>query len=364
MRNQGNHDWESTAKRGSGGGWSRVWRRLVDNPENPLGWSFYMFRAAGIDVRIHLFTVVYLALLLVSTFSPNVGGIHYILPLLVALFVVVLLHEFGHCFACRWVRGEANRIVLLPFGGLALCNPPHAWKPNLITTVGGPAVNVLLFPLTAGLMLAVGMGQYTIFNPLRPYAPFLDGSLSWSGTLGVLAKASVWWLHYTNIVILAFNMLLIMYPFDAGRIVHALMWKRMGYRKASEIAANIGLVGAIVLAALGLVLNKNMFIFIAIFGGVTCWMERKRARGESELAMGSLATGPSEGTYNPFAVDDDELFDAGPSKRELKRMEAQQQQQEEVDRILDKIARQGMASLTAKEKKTLDRASKASRNAD
>lgn len=365
MRKRGQHDWESTAEPDSGGsgrfgGWSRVFRRLVDNPENPLGWSFFMFRVAGIEVRIHLFTAVYLLLLPLSALSPNSGGIQFILSLLIALFVVVLLHEFGHCFACRWVKGEADRIVLLPFGGLALCLPPHNWKANLITTLGGPAVNVLLFPLTAGLMVLAGLGSYIVFNPLHPYGPFTDGTLNFGGPVGVFLRSGVWWLHYTNVLIFALNMLLVMYPFDAGRIVHALMWKRVGYRNASEVAANIGLVGAVLVGALALVFNKIMFICIALFGGATCWMERKRARGESEIAMSSLSSGSMRGSDDPYGIDDDELFDPGPTRREMKRLEAQRQQQEEVDRILDKIAREGMAALTAKEKKTLERATKAS----
>lgn len=38
-----------------------------------------------------------------------------------ALFVIVMLHEFGHVLACRQVGGRANRIVLRPLGGDYLC---------------------------------------------------------------------------------------------------------------------------------------------------------------------------------------------------------------------------------------------------
>jgi stage IV sporulation protein FB len=366
MRSPGRHNWDPSGEPGSGGGrfggWSRVFRRLVDNPENPLGWSFFMFRVAGIDVRIHLFTVVYLLLLPLSALSPNSGGIQFIFSLLIALFVVVLLHEFGHCIACRLVRGEADRIVLLPFGGLALCQPPHTWKANLITTIGGPAVNVLLIPLTAGLMWLAGLGSHIVFNPLHPYAPFTDGSVHFGGVPGVLLRSGAWWLHYTNVVVLGFNLLLAMYPFDAGRIVHALMWKRMGYRNASEVSANIGLVGAVLMGALGLVFNKILFICIALFGGTTCWIERKRARGESDLAMGSLATG--ERRPAGADLDDEELFDPGPTRRAMKRMEAEQREREEVDRILERIAREGMDALSARERKALERATKARQRAN
>ncbi len=34
-----------------------------------------------------------------------------------ALFAIVLMHEFGHCFAARWVGGEAEDILMSPLGG-------------------------------------------------------------------------------------------------------------------------------------------------------------------------------------------------------------------------------------------------------
>jgi Zn-dependent protease len=42
-----------------------------------------------------------------------------------ALFLIVMLHEFGHALACRQVGGTANRIVLWPLGGVAYVNPPQ-----------------------------------------------------------------------------------------------------------------------------------------------------------------------------------------------------------------------------------------------
>ena len=36
-----------------------------------------------------------------------------------ALFAIVMLHEFGHALACRQVGGTANQIVLWPLGGIA-----------------------------------------------------------------------------------------------------------------------------------------------------------------------------------------------------------------------------------------------------
>ncbi|MCH7765652.1 MAG: M50 family metallopeptidase [Acidobacteria bacterium] len=55
------------------------------------------------------------------------------------LFVVVLVHEFGHCFGARYTGGEADEILIWPLGGLAYASPPHNAKAHMITTVAGPA---------------------------------------------------------------------------------------------------------------------------------------------------------------------------------------------------------------------------------
>ena len=52
-------------------------------------------------------------------------------------FVIILLHEFGHCFAGRWVGGEADEILMTPLGGLAFARPPKRPLPTFITVAAG-----------------------------------------------------------------------------------------------------------------------------------------------------------------------------------------------------------------------------------
>ena len=60
------------------------------------------------------------------------------------MFLSVLLHEFGHCFAARRVDGDADEILLWPLGGLARCDVPNTAWANFILAAGGPAVNLVL----------------------------------------------------------------------------------------------------------------------------------------------------------------------------------------------------------------------------
>ena len=63
-----------------------------------------------------------------------------------ALFLIVLMHEFGHQLACRQVGGQTHDIMLWPLGGVAYVSPPQRPGAQLWSIAAGPLVNVALFP--------------------------------------------------------------------------------------------------------------------------------------------------------------------------------------------------------------------------
>lgn len=342
---------------GGGGNAGRIMRRLFENPENPLGWSLKLFTVDGITVRLHLIYIIYAVSLLLWSIPNGNAGVVWTGITMVCLFVIVVLHEFGHCYACRYAGGTAERIVMLPWGGLALCAPPHDWRANFITTAGGPGVNLFLMPVFMGLLAITGLGRHIIFNPFTPFTTFSEPEFSTGNTLTSYALAALWLLHYVNFVIFAFNVLLIMYPFDGGRLMQALIWRRAGYRRATEIAVLLGFGGAIVLGIFGLVADHSMLVMIAVFGALSSWMERRRLYGEFE--MGDPAMSPGSGAYVAVPVEDDKFVRL--AKKQAKAREQAAKEQAEVDRILSKIATEGMASLTRGERKTLESATKKKR---
>ena len=73
--------------------------------------SIHLFRLAGIDVYLHW------SWFLIAVYGISIRAGRYssiVWPALeyVALFLIVLVHEFGHALACRSVGGRAERIVL------------------------------------------------------------------------------------------------------------------------------------------------------------------------------------------------------------------------------------------------------------
>jgi Zn-dependent protease len=332
----------------------RVLRRIFGDGEDFFNWGVPLYRAWGIQVRLHLLFILIVGAELIGAIPQKSVGFSFVLIGMVGLFGLVLLHEYGHCFACRRVGGTADRIVLWPLGGLASCDPPPNWRDNLITTLGGPAVNAALLPVFGAVLLAVGAGwDAVVFNPLR--VDLALGGLALRDGTQPYWLVTLWWLHYTNLILLAFNMLLPMYPMDCGRVVHALLWRRLGYGKATDIVTKMGLGAAVVLLVLSMVVFKETRLMgVAIFCGITCWYERRRmamTAGDPALAGYDFSRG-----YAGLPAGDDEEELPRRNKALERRKRKEEEEQAELDRILAKIAKSGMGSLTKNEKKWLTRA--------
>ena len=104
---------------------------------DPMNWAVRVFTAYGIPVKIHLFFFIFtlgMFLRQVTEKATPIAALDIFLFTIVVLFGIILLHEFGHCFAARFVGGEANEILIWPLGGLAFVEVPHYPKPTFIVT--------------------------------------------------------------------------------------------------------------------------------------------------------------------------------------------------------------------------------------
>jgi len=200
-----------------------------------MGGTIRLFKFSGIQVYLHF------SWFLIAAYefsrragvysSPVWAALEYI-----ALFAIVLLHEFGHALACRQTGGIADRIVLWPLGGIAFVNPPRRPGAMLWSIAAGPLVNVVLLPI---LSIALTLSRLGAGEP---------------GDLGLFLY-HVWWI---NLGLLIFNILPV-YPLDGGQILRSLLWFPLGEIRSLQIASVIGLVGSIGLAGLMLLLGTPIF---------------------------------------------------------------------------------------------------------
>ena len=209
-------------------------------------WSLKIASISGIEVRIHLTFLLFLAWIWLTYYrvggtSGAVQGVLFIL----ALFGCVLLHEFGHAFAARGFGITTPDITLLPIGGVARLSriPDKPWE-ELLVAVAGPLVNVVI-AATLIFVLHTGAALDQIADLENPRVEFLR------------TLASV------NVALVLFN-LIPAFPMDGGRILRALLAMAMPYAKATQIAAWIGQGLAIVFGIVGFFVNP-LLIFIAFF---------------------------------------------------------------------------------------------------
>jgi len=224
--------------------------------------SIRLFRFSGIDVFLHwswFLVAVYEIQSRAGSYSSTLWNVLEYL----ALFVIVMIHEFGHALACRQVGGTANQIVLWPLGGVAYVDPPQRPGATLWSIAAGPLVNVALLPILYAVTVfarAVGWPE----NDPNLYS--LVGSVSWM-----------------NLVLLVFNILPI-YPLDGGQIFRSLLWFVLGRARSLMVATIIGFVG--VAGFIGLALWKESIWYgaLAVFMLMNCWGGLKHAQWLLRLA--------------------------------------------------------------------------------
>lgn len=319
------------------------WQGIRPTFDNPMSWSVPLGRVAGITVRIHaIFLVFVLIEILRSLYAaPEQNRIALgpgpVLILLLCLWWTVLLHEFGHCIACRMTGGHADEILMWPLGGLARCSPPSRWTAHFWTAVGGPLVNVIILAIVVPV-LGVTTGRWlgvALPSPLD-LGGLIHVSHSWWLT-------SLYLLAWVNVLLLLFN-LLPMYPLDGGQIAQSLMWPRLGYAHAMRVAVRAGYIGAIALGVLGLVIDETMLVLVAVFGGVTCWITSRQLEW-TEQFMG-----------HELQPDDADEDDEAEERARATRLDEARAEAEALDHVLRKISVSGLNSLTARERKLLNRA--------
>jgi Zn-dependent protease len=321
---------------------------------NFLAGSFRIGRLFDIEIRVHMLFVIWIAFELLW----RGAGTQY-LAFIGLLFGIVLIHELGHCFGARSVGGDAHHILMWPLGGLAFAQAPMTPWAQFVTVACGPLVN-LIFCIISGAYLVWYTGQFSLIllNPF--YGIFLPPA-----GLGLLGFMLIF--YQVNLLLLAFNLLPI-YPLDGGQLFQCALWPFVGLHRAMEVACKVGIVGCIGLGIWALSGGGgSMLLLIAFFGAFMCWQRlqalkygmvvderitqapvtRYRRRGGgfwSRLFGGRRRRSGTAANPNP-----------GGWERKVQR---ERTLSEEVDRILDKVHREGIQSLSYTEQQTLERASR------
>ncbi len=158
----------------------------------------------------------------------------------IGLFAGVILHELGHSVVSIHYGYPIDSITLWIFGGIArLTDQPEKWSEEFLIAIAGPIVSIILGILSFLVLFVIPTG----FDAVR----FVFGYLA-----------------LMNIVLAAFN-LLPGFPMDGGRVLRALLARTRPFAQATQIAAEVGKLFAIILGIFGLFGGNIILIGIAFF---------------------------------------------------------------------------------------------------
>jgi Zn-dependent protease/CBS domain-containing protein len=211
-----------------------------------MSWSVSIGRIAGTAVRIHVTFLLFLVWIWAgSYFTGGAEAAWNGLVFMLLLFLCVLAHEFGHIFTARAFGVQTPDVTLLPIGGVArLERIPEEPGQEFLIAIAGPAVNIVIALV---LMALAGADMST-----RHLSAVESSHISMVDRL-----ASV------NLFLALFNMIPA-FPMDGGRVLRALLGIKLGFARATAVAATVGQFFAFALGFLGLFGNP-LLIFIAIF---------------------------------------------------------------------------------------------------
>ena len=223
--------------------------------------SIHLFRLAGIDVYLHW--AWFLAFFYLASRPNEYSNFAWNALEILALFAIVLTHEFGHQLACRSVGGQTHDIILWPLGGVAYVTPPQRPGAQLWSIAAGPLVNVMLVPILSLLLSASSrMGLYDS-------QPDLAALIH-----------NVWLI---NLVLLIFNLMPV-YPLDGGQILRSLLWFIFGRANSLLAASIIGFIGVAGLIGVALLLQSIWLGIMAAFILMNCWGGLRQAQILARIA--------------------------------------------------------------------------------
>ena len=223
--------------------------------------SFRLFRTAGIEVFLHWSWFI-VAVFEINNRRESYSSLAWNVAEYVALFVIVLLHEFGHALACRQVGGQADRIILWPLGGVAFVAPPQRPGATLWAIAAGPLVNLILIPAA---LLAAAVSQWMGWGDAFPDAQHF-----------------LWAMVLINLGLLIFNLLPV-YPLDGGQILRCLLWFPLGRTRSLIVATVIGFAGAGGLLVTAFFMHSLWTGVLAFFILMTCRRGWRQAEAMSAM---------------------------------------------------------------------------------
>jgi Zn-dependent protease/predicted transcriptional regulator len=212
-----------------------------------MRWSYRIATIAGTEIKVHVSFVLFIAWVAFSYYSVSGAAAALEITLFfLALFVCIVLHEFGHILMARRFGVRTPDVILLPIGGVArLERIPDQPKQEFLIAIAGPLVTLAIAVVLYLVVLLSGQ-QPTLRDPILADESFLVRLMA------------------VNIYLLLFN-LIPAFPMDGGRMLRALLASRVGLVRGTRIAATLGQTLAAVGGLYGITKGEPILALVAFF---------------------------------------------------------------------------------------------------
>lgn len=218
------------------------------------------------------------------------------------LFILVVLHEFGHALTARRYGVSTRDIILLPIGGVArLDHLPEKPAHEFWVAIAGPLVNIAIAALLSLYLFR--------FTPEQRWE-ILNGVIYAKGNFFLDDYSNVdrflFFMAWLNVILAAFN-LIPAFPMDGGRILRALLSIPFGRVSATMLAARIGQLLALGMIVGGIWQQNPMYVLIGLFVLFTAESEYRSVKMEatvSQLKVDQLMRGQFSRIYITDSIQD------------------------------------------------------------
>jgi Zn-dependent protease len=231
--------------------------------------SWRLGTVLGFPVELNVSFLILLGLVLLAF-----GGWLGVFVVLLA-FASILVHELGHAVVARKLGVHVAGIELGFFGGAAkMVQLPRTANHELAIAAAGPAVSLAIGGLGLGL-----------------------GALTHVALFG--------WIGWINLVLAGFNLIPAL-PMDGGRILRALLTRKLDFVRATDIAVDVARVVAVVFVVAGLAWGSFQLVLLAPFLWLMSSRERMLARMMADrYAYGDDGYVARTPRYDPYGANDD-----------------------------------------------------------
>ncbi len=340
-------------------------------------WSISLGRWGGVQVRIHIFFLLFAVLTLFL--ATNLAGqaiddnFDWAVTSLVILFVSVVWHELWHHRIAHSYGGIADATLLMPWGGISSFRHLPDAKSELVVGLAGPLSNLVISCVCLPILwFETHLNPLSMLHPLQPMLQTSDESLF------VTTFAIIFW---ANWVLFLVN-LVPAYPFDGGQILHGILSPALGKQYAARIVDRFARVAAIGLVIAAYLLRQPapgeiipmwlallvLAIFLFFSGAPSTPRPAQEADDEEDVLGYDFSAGYTSLERSVEAMDEMEpspisqWIEQRRETRHRRQAEMELEEDQLMDEILERLHLHGMESLSDEERELLERVSARYRN--